>query len=112
MAAVCRVSDVGEDMGVPRNVDPYRLVAARLSGVAAAVAQVARVTTEQGLTRVAAILTEVGIELGSPAATVLLTEAVEMYRDGGEPGGPRWWYPAAREFLVMAGADLDAYPDD
>src|SRR5262249_25210989 len=51
--------------------------AARLSGVAAAVAQVARVTTEQGLAKVAAILTDVGIELGSPAATVLLTAAVE-----------------------------------
>jgi hypothetical protein len=103
---------VGEDICVTRNVDPYRLVPARLSGVAAAVAQVARVTTEQGLAKAAAILTEVGIELGSPAATVLLTAAAEMYRGGGEPGGPRWWYPAAREFLVTAGADLDAYPDD
>jgi hypothetical protein len=98
--------------GVPRNVDPRRVVAARLSGVAAAVAQVARVTTDEGLADVAAILTEAGIEPGSPAATLLLTRAVEMYRSGGEPGSPQWWYPAARDFLVAAGADLAADPDD
>lgn len=89
---------------MPRNVSQAGVAAAKLSGIAAAVAHMKRLTLEQGLAEVAAILAEARIRPGTPAAVALLNRAAEPYRRSkGE--GPSWWHPAAVAFLVQAGAD-------
>jgi hypothetical protein len=80
------------------------VVAAKLSGVAAAVGHMRRLTVEQGVDEVTAILAEAGIRPGTPAAVELLNRAADPYRRTTREG-PSWWHPAALEFLVQAGAD-------
>jgi hypothetical protein len=89
-----------------RNVSRDRVVAAKLTGVAAGVAHLHRCTPAEGLVEVAAILAEAKVRPGSDRAVELLSEAATIYV------GPRldpgsWWYGAALAFLAEAGADLD-----
>jgi len=86
--------------------DRRRVLAAQLSGVAAAVAQVRRITAEEGLAELQAEMIGAKVKPGSETAVKALTMAASTYAVD-RPRRDEWWFPEAFAFLVEAGADPD-----
>lgn len=80
------------------------VLAAQLNGVAAAYAQVRRLTYPEALAEVAKILASARIRPGTREAVDLLTRAAVPYVDS--EGESDRCYPAMAAFLGDAGADL------
>jgi hypothetical protein len=82
-----------------------QVLSAQCNGIAAGVAHTRRCTAEEGLEEIRRELGAKGIKLGTPEAVAILTHAAMMYAVD-TPQPQEWWFPAAFEFLVGAGADL------
>jgi hypothetical protein len=87
--------------------DPRRALAAQLSAIAAAYAQVRQITAAEALEEIAASLIAGGAKPGTEAARVALTMAAALYAVE-RPEIDEWWYPVALDVLVQAGADESA----
>src|SRR6185295_13809859 len=82
-----------------------RVLAAQLSGTAAAHAHVRRISRDEALAEIAETLIAAKIRPDSERAVAVFTDAATMYVQPTQPGADRW-YPIAAELLKAAGADL------
>lgn len=78
-----------------------RVAAAGMSGAAAAVAQTRRMTEDEALAEISALLAGLPADRRQRA----LDEAASMYVGSTEPGADRW-HPVALALLQRAGADV------
>jgi hypothetical protein len=85
--------------------DPRRVLAAQLSGAAAAFAHQKRLTADEALAEIEAELRNAKVKPGSPEAVLALTMAAGLYVVDGEPAIDQYWYRDALALLVRAGAD-------
>jgi len=83
------------------------VTSAQLIGTAAGHAQVKRCTRDEALAELEQILRDARAEPGSGRARELLTRAAAFYVLPSGPGD-EFWYPAALDLLVEAGADVEA----
>jgi hypothetical protein len=97
---------------VGRRADPFKVLAAQLSGAAAGYAHVKRCTREEALAEIAETLAGANVRPGSDRAVAALTEAAASYV--GEPlrAGDSRWHREAAALLGEAGADLERAEGD
>lgn len=83
--------------------DRKRVLAERISGVAAAVVQGPRISEAQALAEISEMLRSAKVGPASADAIEALTLAAVMYAVD-EPARDQSWFPAAFDFLVGLGA--------
>lgn len=86
--------------------DRKRVLAERISGVAAAVVQGPRISEAQALAEISEMLRSAKVGPASADAIEALTLAAVMYAVD-EPARDQSWFPAAFDFLVGLGANAD-----
>ena len=88
-----------------RRTDPRRVLAAQVTGLAAAYAHMKRLTRAEALAEIGQTLAASNVRPGSADAVDLVTQAASMYVDA--TGPETWWFPDAVNLLAEAGADVD-----
>jgi hypothetical protein len=86
--------------------DLKRALAARLSGIAAAVVQARTISEPEALAEISETLRSAKIRPASADAVEALTLAAVTYAVD-QPARDQWWFPAAFDFLVGLGANAN-----
>lgn len=94
------------DAGMGRNTSRAGVIRAQLIGITSACALSHRLSIDEALAEIAEVLTSGGVRLGSDRAVELLSTAAATYVAPSAPGD-EYWFGAALDFLVGAGADRE-----